>query len=220
MTIYNTVEIQQQENAFQQLTLLQHYGIPTRLLDWSSNPLVALYFATDSSKQEDGEVIIYTPPKTYLEGGSREKLITSLCKGIGPKVNLQRFIKIIDRDSSIYYIEKDKESIEKNIQDVILVRPKVNSRRLDIQRGVFTLHGNKIIEKNGKKYIDLINPISIPSKDVIRIKIPFESKKEIRRELNLLGYNKGTLFPDLENYATYIKNKFKNSSDSEGKIDY
>ena len=54
------------KSTFEWLTLMQHYGIPTRLLDWSSNLLVALYFCCCREKQEaDGAVYILDP--TVLE---------------------------------------------------------------------------------------------------------------------------------------------------------
>ena len=46
-------------NTLELLTYAQHYGLPTRLLDWSSNLLVAIYFACKENFEVDGEVIIY-----------------------------------------------------------------------------------------------------------------------------------------------------------------
>jgi hypothetical protein len=53
------------KTIYEWLTLMQHYGLPTRLLDWSSNLLVALYFCCSDSQDKDGALFVFDP--TYME---------------------------------------------------------------------------------------------------------------------------------------------------------
>lgn len=129
-------------SEFDMIAKMQHYGLPTRLLDFTLNPLVALYFACESRPTKDGRVICHN---SYLQNYS-SKLINRICEMI---VN-----KDYDENYSIndFYCNEDL-SFRKYIIDVYLsgettvVRPKYWNRRIMNQEGVFMVFFNRVYDR-------------------------------------------------------------------------
>ncbi|MEQ3307326.1 FRG domain-containing protein [Fusobacterium varium] len=189
------------KNNLEKLVLMQHYGIPTRLLDITINPLVALYFSCEGGENEDGAVYIFE--ENYDTDLNFQEIIASFSflKNNG---TLEDFRKILEKDKDIF-----EESIIDTIlnKNYILINPKLNNDRIVAQQGLFLCCSNKSIE--GK--IESNNPIkkkAFPVEAARKIIVSKEYKKSILKELEFLGIKKSILFPELENHANELIEKF------------
>jgi hypothetical protein len=157
--------------------IAQHYGLPTRLLDWTESATTALYFACEKTLSEDGIVFLINPAALNRWSFRDEKL------GIlDPRAHRQ----IINK----YLTAKPTEF--KRAQQPVAVNPVWNTERLIVQRGKFTLHGRKFgLNKN------------VPT--LLGIPILKEAKQQLRSELQRIGVDEMTLYPELEHSCNHLK---------------
>ena len=165
------------------LALLQHHGIPTRLLDVSENALVGLYFACHGEEcyeKEDGEVIVFRSEDVDV---STYPLINQICDTYHNqnKMTKEELAKLYDFCKKPIFVYAPSYSLRQNIQS-----------------GRYILFANKIEkDKDGYRMTNEMEPISKDNGAVAcRIIIPSCEKENIRRDLRLLGVSKELLFLD------------------------
>lgn len=148
-------EFRECSSAFEELTKLQHYGLPTRLLDITMNPLVALYFAclpTAKVKDKEGNEV-YPDGIVYICTGYEEheksykaKILSEITKiGFDGDFTLKDLKTSLGLNKDI-----DPESFIKLIQDAIFVMPSYSNSRLIRQSGAFLISGaiNVIVDEH------------------------------------------------------------------------
>jgi len=178
------------ENRIGWLLLAQHYGLPTRLLDWTESLLIGLYFAVEDEKYFDSNGGLFCLLPALLNKNER-----GAC---GHLPAHDPWVGKITWDA----FRHDK----KGPKDILSLVPDQVDIRHMTQQTAFTIHGRSDPLKNGES----------PSPFIFKYKIKKESKGEIKEILRGLGIKKSYLFPDLDHLAADIKELKFTTPDTEG----
>lgn len=176
------------------LFLMQHFGVPTRLLDWTENPFIALFFALTSAPRdsrgaytEPASVWILSPKKwnqtTFLHfsfSGSVLSVSHEYIKAYAPKANSTDTPPALP--AAIFGIH--------------------NSPRIIAQRGVFTIFGSSTapMEETFSG-----SSSSYPADTLVKVNVPPTKVSPLLEKLLAMGYTDAVMFPDLEGLARETK---------------
>lgn len=176
------------------LIYAQHYGAPTRLLDWTSNPLVALYFACkDVSK--DGYVAVLNINKfNRFKAEALKQQIDKENMGLTIKELIEK--SLLDRDCYEYPIVHLPQYIDSRMsaQSSYFLAWGRDKRSLE---DMLFQHKNKSKAFSGdNRYI------------LFKIMIDKDLKLNLLRQLDTLGINEKSIFPGMDEVGKYIENKY------------
>ncbi|CAE6701609.1 hypothetical protein R20943_00597 [Paraburkholderia aspalathi] len=218
------------KSMFDKLVRAQHYGLPTRLLDVSLNPLVGLYFACNETEHhsKDGvvEIFDFLASRVKFADSDTVSLISNLARlsdqekdtirtflnsneTLEDKEKLKEFRCLAPMKRLNQFVRTEKPyflDIAKpvDLQRYYFVYPLKNNRRVIAQSGAFIVAGLLLFQK----------PAASKGIKIQRIKIPHDSKQDIIDQLDVLNINSRTLFPEVEFASKYIKEKWTQQDNS------
>ncbi len=211
-------------NDWESLAIAQHHGLPTRFMDWTTNPLVALYFAARETKADDGDkpmnsaVYVLTSEPVRFSELARPKAET-----ITPVSDLATTLVTPTSAYDTFGIEDAEDS------PAAATVPSGNTAT------VVTSTGDK--EKRAEVALPIVSPFDITEnviydpphvspriraqdgvllachqplqpleeKDYLEITITHQAHDDIRRRLDQYGVFDKQLFPDLDGIAKWLK---------------
>ena len=192
------------------LTQLQHYNVPTRLMDVTSNPLVALYFACASNSGINGEVFAFkmNAIDTY-DNEIVDPLASVGSLNMSYPVKFEDHLKRcgIELSNSANKHTTNYERIIAYSRFPVLLRQKTAFEQQKAQSGYYLLFSNKLeninpnnheFESSNNEYYfaDAIEPIDKKNEQIVILKIPSASKNKILSQLKTVNIDESTLFPE------------------------
>lgn len=203
-------ELNVESNLLNRYFIMQHYGIPTRLLDWSENALVALFFAV-SSKDNHNDGVVYILEPCELNNCTVQNILNTEkeFKKIPTTIDSMEKKELLNLDGELRINELYRRYLKMDFCNKVgedevsyfplAITPPPLEKRMLTQSGSFTIFGNEIkgLIFNDKK-----------EQFLRKVIIQKENKKSILIELDQLGINENSIYSDLDGLGSYLKRKY------------
>lgn len=204
-------------NEWEALAIAQHHGLPTRFMDWTTNPLVALYFAVRETKMDDDDkpmnsavyVLISEPPR-YTDFRKQHSAVKPV-----------KDLTTTPASSATGYHEFGVEGIEPKEQEAATSAEATSANEPGADTVIPPAPSPFGIKENVIYHPPHISPrlraqdsvllacqqpfIALEERDCLEIVIRHDAHDDIRRRLDQYGVFDRQLFPDLDGIAKWLR---------------
>jgi hypothetical protein len=206
-------EFQNDQYCFDRLVRMQHFGLPTRMLDITENPLVSLFFACSSHPNDDAEVIMFrvTSDAVKYYDSDTVSCLSNLSnltyeqkKKLDFGLEQDEFNETEDVRKLLHHIKSEKGFFEgriipNDLSSIVCVKAKRTNSRIKSQSGAFLLFGHEAkLPDVGQKGIK-----------ISRITVKADEKTKILAELDRINVNDATVYPSIGQTANHLREQYQ-----------
>lgn len=174
--------------------MMQHHGVPTRLLDWTDSALVGLFFAVESTTRDSqGDAAIYVMDPEWLNKLTFRKNSNWSGVALTDWPAAERFLPDQEVDNAYLLIKRKNKNC-------LAIDPPHISTRLAAQRSrfvIFSLDSSTLQKACLRR-----------DSKIVTIRVPASAARELRAELRLMGVSRSSVFPDLQGLGVSLKEQF------------
>ena len=194
---YASEQISSHDNMWDILSIAQHHGMPTRLLDWTFSPFVAAHFATESFEKYDSDGVIWCLDFVKCNANIPKQFVDELEKENAYTFSTEMLGNVVKSLEDFYMMGKDIEAFP------VFFEPPAIDQRIVNQYALFSVMSDPTV---------LISDwMSIHPSYWHRLIIPAKTKLEIRDKLDQINITERIIYPGLDGLCKWLSRHYRDT---------